>query len=206
MKGILRTLLVIVILGAAIGGALFFYQSQNSADGTLFADETVSATPALTNKADERGVILALAIDLDHDDKLDHSTLEKGDDGFLVIKASAKSIKDVTQVGSEQLFVFNGVDSIIQHDKNFDGWINELDPIFAELEIAHLKRFAAEQRIQTLREAGIHALYFSESYLAELRAGKEAVIGEEVGYAVMIDSSQRKIRVVGLPLSILEPQ
>lgn len=149
------------------------------------------------------GIIHAIAIDMDHNEILNHTTVENGDDAFFVIKAEAKSIQDVTGIGKGKIYVFNGVMTLLQHDKNFDGWINQVDEIFNELELVFFRKLSHERRIVTLPRAGINVLYFNEDYLDELRQGKKPQIGEVIGSAVMSDSSRRTMKIIALPVAFL---
>lgn len=200
MKWIMR--LIYTIAALILIGAFVLYLYQNVEFNGVGGKKSV-VEHEMTSQHSTTGVVHAIAIDMDHNEIVNHTTVENGDDAFFVIKASAKSLQDLTDVGEGKIYVFNGVTTLIQHDKNFDGWINQVDTIFNDLELVFFRKLSRERRIVTLPQAGINALYFNEAYLDEIKQGKEPAVGEVIGSVVMADSSRRTMKIIALPVAFL---
>ena len=153
---------------------------------------------------DQGAVIRVIAVDIDANQTVNPNTVRDGTDSFLVVKANSPALGEQAKAQpAGKVFVFNGAKSLFAVDKNADGRLDSSDPIFADLQIATLRRFSSDTIYTPLDRAGIISIYFNSEYVQQVRQGKTVAEGSAIGFAIMSDSSRRTLRVTTLPLSDL---
>lgn len=136
-----------------------------------------------------RAITRTLVLDLSIKSNKDYATFLPENSGFLVVHP-VKSAEDHRSDILETRDIFALV------EKTNKNTIQDLDPLYPELELLFLKKTPLGIRANyvTLSSLGIKSIFFNPEYLLHFMQIYQDKLPHAAGYAVMGDSSQRQIR------------
>ncbi len=158
----------------------------------------------LSYEQTSQGAIQALIIDQDGNGVITLATLQQGEDVLLAIKPDAKALQATSPSQQAKAYLFNALNSVLNHDVNRDGVIGPQDPIYAELMVLSFRSAHPAPHLMPLARAGVRMLVFKPRYLLALQQGHELPLNVVVGYAIMTDSSRRQLKQMIVPLSLFK--
>lgn len=130
--------------------------------------------------------------DLDSDGKQDRISFLEAGSGFLVLDKN----QDGKVNNGQELFGTqsgNGFKDLSQYDSDNNGWIDEKDPIFSQLQIWHRDQNGLEQ-LSGLLELNIGAIYLqSEETQFSLKDNQNNLQGQVVSSGIFIGEDQKSV-------------
>jgi hypothetical protein len=190
--GICAAFLVVSVLYELIFGA--FDENPNLG----FSQQDVTSRHFAQNENGRK--VYVLAIDVDNNKIVDSDSLRKGEDFFVVVNAKSSALLDQKASLDDKLLVFTNIQSLLKYDQNQDGNINAIDPLYHDLELISFIGSQHGHIISKMKNAGIYSIHLNPHAIKSYALKEEANSDEEIGYAVMADSTRRAVHLIPFEL------